>query len=154
MTDTLIRDVSDTGEPRPRRPRARWRSGVLIAIFVVAGFAATGVLPVREYLERGDVVNEAQIELDRLRAENSELADNVDALYTGQEVERIAREQYGFVRPGEIVYVVTEPEVVQQDQQSVPVPIAVDPVPVVAEQRSFFQRVWDFVTGNDQKNDG
>jgi cell division protein FtsB len=121
---------------------------LLTLLFVVAGFIATGVLPVREFLERGDTVDAAQLELDRLTAENQALADDIDALYTEQEVERVAREQYGFVRPGEVGYVVITPEV--DGVVSEPAP----PVATVAQERSFFQRFWDFVTGNDQTDDG
>ena len=120
----------------------------MTVVFVVAGFVVTGVLPVREYLERGNDVETAQIELDRLKAENDALADDVDALYTDQEVERLAREQYGFVREGEVGYVVLTPD----GEEPVAEPAL--PVSKVVEQRSFFQRFWDFVTGNDQTNDG
>jgi cell division protein FtsB len=121
---------------------------LLTVLFVVAGFIATGVLPVREYLERGNTVDAAQLELDRLTAENQAMADDIDALYTEQEVERVAREQYGFVRPGEVGYVVITPEV--ESVVSEPAP----PVATVVEDRSFLQRFWDFVTGNDQAHDG
>jgi cell division protein FtsB len=121
---------------------------LLTVLFVVAGFIATGVLPVREYLERGNTVDAAQLELDRLTAENQAMADDIDALYTEQEVERVAREQYGFVRPGEVGYVVITPEV--DSVVSEPAP----PVATVVEDRSFLQRFWDFVTGNDQAHDG
>jgi cell division protein FtsB len=148
MTDTLERPEAQIA---PRAPRRRWRrlrSVLLTVLFVVAGFVATGVLPVREYLERGNVVDAAQIELDRLTAENQALADDIDALYTEQEVERVAREQYGFVRPGEVGYVVIPPEVDVIVSQPAP------PVATVVQNRSFLQRIWDFVTGNDQAKDG
>jgi hypothetical protein len=120
-------------------------------LLVVAGFVATGVLPVGDYLERGDVVEAAQVELERLIAENDALAADIDALYTEQEVERIAREQYGFVREGEVGYVVipVEPAEVATEPAE---PSA--PVPVVDADRSFLHRIWDFVTGNDQAPDG
>lgn len=148
MTDTLERSEA---QAVPRAPRRRWRrlrSVLLTVLFVVAGFIATGVLPVREYLERGNTVDAAQLELDRLTAENQAMADDIDALYTEQEVERVAREQYGFVRPGEVGYVVITPEV--ESVVSEPAP----PVATVVEDRSFLQRFWDFVTGNDQAHDG
>ncbi|MFV1970647.1 MAG: septum formation initiator family protein [Acidimicrobiia bacterium] len=148
MTDTLERSESDVSRPRPRRRARRWRSVLLTVVFVIGGFVVTGVLPVREYLERGNDVEAARIELDRLRAENNVLADDIDALYTEQEVERIAREQYGFVREGEVGYVVITPE--REEPVAEPAP----PVPSVTEERSFLQRIWDFVTGNDQTNDG
>lgn len=121
---------------------------LLTVLFVVAGFIATGVLPVREYLERGNTVDAAQLELDRLTAENQAMADDIDALYTEQEVERVAREQYGFVRPGEVGYVVITPEVDIVVSEPAPQVVA------IAEDRSFLQRIWDFVTGNDQAHDG
>lgn len=148
MTDTLERPESDISAPGPRRRARRWRSVLFTVVFVVAGFVVTGVLPVREYLERGDDVEAARFELYRLKAENAVLADDIDALYTEQEIERVAREQYGFVREGEIGYVVTTPEGAE------PVAEVAQPVPKVVEKRSFFQRLWDFVTGNDQTNDG
>ncbi|RLE13151.1 MAG: hypothetical protein DRJ28_07880 [Actinobacteria bacterium] len=148
MTDTLERTESDVSEPQRGRRTRGWRSVLLMVVFVVAGFVVTGVLPVREYLDRGNDVEAAQIELDGLKAENDGLVDDIDALYTAQEVERVAREQYGFVREGEVGYVVLTPEGEE------PVAEAATPVPQVREQRSFFQRFWDFVTGNDQTNDG
>ncbi len=148
MTDTLERPDSTVSTPRPRRRARRWRSVLFTVVLVIGGFVVTGVLPVREYLERGDDVEAAQIELDRLKAENGVLADDIDALFTEQEIERVAREQYGFVREGEIGYVVTTPEGLD------PVAEVAQPVLTVVEKRSFFQRLWDFVTGNDQPNNG
>ncbi len=121
---------------------------MLIVVFVIGGFVVTGVLPVGEYLDRGTDVETAQAELDRLVAENGALSDDIEALYTEQEIERLAREQYGFVRRGEIGYVVIPNEV---ENQLVP---QAEPVPTVDEDRSFLERIWDFVTGNDQTTDG
>jgi len=148
MTDTLERSEAEAVPRRPNRRAGRLRFVLLIVVLVVAGFVATGVLPVREYLERRVDVDAARIELDRLTAENAALADDIDALYTEQEVERVAREQYGFVRPGEIGYVVAPSE-----SEDVPSESA-SPVARVTERRSFLQRIWDFVSGNDQARDG
>lgn len=140
--------MTDVSLPQPRRRTGRWRSVLFMVVFVVGGFVVTGVLPVREYLERGNAVEAAQIELDQLKSENSVLADDIVALHTEQEVERLAREQYGFVREGEVGYVVITPE--GEEPVAEPAP----PVPPVAEKRSFLQRIWDFVTGNDQTRNG
>ena len=153
MTDTLERPEVEAAPRKPRRQLRRLRYAVLIVVFVVAGFVVTGVLPVKEYLERGTDVEAAQIELDRLTAENVELSDDIAAMYTEQEVERLAREQYGFVREGEIGYVVipdeAESSVIPQVGET-----PTDQVPTSDEDRSFFERIWDFVTGNDQTRDG
>jgi cell division protein FtsB len=151
MTDTLERSEADVAPRRPRKRAGRLRTVLFVVLLVVAGFVATGVLPVREYLERGTTVDAAQLELDRLVTENDALAADIEALYTEQEVERIAREQYGFVREGEIAYVVIPPDTEGDVVESEP---ALTAVPVLDADRSFLQRMWDFVTGNDQAQDG
>jgi cell division protein FtsB len=151
MTDTLERSEADVAPRRPRKRAGRLRTALFVVLLVVAGFVATGVLPVREYLERGTTVDAAQLELDRLVTENDALAADIEALYTEQEVERIAREQYGFVREGEIAYVVIPPDTEGDVVESEP---ALTAVPVLDADRSFLQRMWDFVTGNDQAQDG
>lgn len=153
MTDTLERPEVEAAPRKPKRRMRRLRSAVLIMVFVIGGFVVTGVLPVREYLERGTDVDTAQIELDRLTSENAALSDDIEAMYTEEELERLAREQYGFVREGEIGYVVipdeTEGATTPQTDQA-----PVDPVPTLEQDRSFFERIWDFVTGNDQPSNG
>lgn len=151
MTDTLERSNAGTAPRRPRRRAGRLRSVLFVILLVIGVFVVTGVLPVREYLERGTSVDAAQEELDRLVAENDALAEDIDALYTEQEVERIAREQYGFVREGEVAYVVTPTE---SEAETTEQPTAAPPEDVVETQRSFLERIWDFVTGNDQSQDG
>lgn len=150
MTDTLERSEPETVVRRPRRRSGRVRTVLVTVAFVVGGFVVTGVLPVRDYLERGDDVAAAQIELDRLRSENALLSEDIEALYTDQEVERVAREQYGFVREGEIGYTVIVPETEEPPPSAEPVP----EVERLVEGRSFLERIWDFVTGSDQTNNG
>ena len=155
MTDTLERSEADVAPRRPRRRTGRIRTVLFVVLLVIAGFVATGVLPVREYLERGSSVDAAQLELDALITENDALAADIEALYTEEEVERVAREQYGFVREGEIAYVVIPSDTQEIDAE--PAPQATPtPVPVNAAEndRAFLQRIWDFVTGNDQAQDG
>ena len=151
MTHTLDRSETDAGPPKPGRRAGRFRTVLFVVLLVIAGFIVTGVLPVGEYLERETKVAEAQAELDALGAENGALADDIDALYTEQEVERIAREQYGFVRRGEVSYVVIPTDDVGEVAGST---ADATPVPVVEVDRSFLERIWDFVTGNDQSQDG
>jgi cell division protein FtsB len=151
MTDTLERSDAGTAPRRPRRRAGRLRTVLFVILLVIAGFVVTGVLPVGDYLERGTAVDAAQADLDRLIAENDALTEDIDALYTEQEVERIAREQYGFVREGEVAYVVTQTE---SEEETTEQAAAIPPADVVETQRSFLERIWDFVTGNDQSQDG
>lgn len=147
MTDTLERSTV-TEPPRRRRRRSRVRSMLFITLLVSVGLMAAGVLPVQQYLERGNQVNAARDRLAVLESDNAALRDDASALLSEQEIERIAREQYGFVRPGEISYVVITPED----------PDPSDSVPAVAtgpsEPRNLLERIWDFVTGGDVAGDG
>jgi len=148
MTDT--RTPPQEAAPKRRKKRRRSRIGTVafIVLLVALGLVATGVLPVRDYLERENDVNAAQSRLEMLQQQNAALADDVEALYSEQEVERIAREQYGFVLPGEVGYVVLPPDELQQ------APVPPEPVTVVQEERSFLQRIVDFITGSDIATDG
>jgi cell division protein FtsB len=151
MTKTLDRSQAEAAPRTPRRRKGRLRTVLFVVALVITGFIVTGVLPVGEYLDRGTNVAEAQAELDRLVAENAALAEDIDALYTEQEVERIAREQYGFVRRGEVSYIVVPSEPLDDVIGST---LEAAPVAVVEADRSFLERIWDFVTGNDQSQDG
>jgi cell division protein FtsB len=123
---------------------------LFVALLVSLGFVATGVLPVQQFLERNNQVADAQARLDELVEENTILADNADALLTDEELERVAREQYGFVRPGEIGYVVITPDVGPTSTPGEPPSAA----PTIEDERGFLQRIWDFVTGRDATSDG
>jgi len=123
---------------------------LFVALLVSLGFVATGVLPVQQFLERNNQVADAQARLDELVEENTILAENADALLTDEELERVAREQYGFVRPGEIGYVVITPDVDPTSTEGEPPNAA----PTIENKRGFLQRIWDFVTGRDATSDG
>ncbi|NHZ70371.1 MAG: hypothetical protein GWP18_01885 [Proteobacteria bacterium] len=143
MTDTLAPPQQADKRQRRRAPRSRVGSLIFVVLLIALGLVATGVLPVRDYLERENAVNAAQARLEVLQADNAELAADVDALFSEQEIERIAREQYGFVRPGEIGYVVLTPDV---PLDTVP---SAEPAVVVTDDRSLLETIWDFITGND-----
>lgn len=146
MTDTLERDHTD--RPRAPRRRSRLRSMVFVALLVSVGLMAAGVLPVQQYLERENQVDAAREQLAELEERNTALADDAAALASDQEIERIAREQYGFVRPGEVGYVVITPDPIVVDRTPP------EPAPDVEEPRNLLQRIWDFITGGDATGDG
>jgi len=148
MTDTIAAPESEQRPRRVKRKRSRLGTAVFIVLLVALGLVATGVLPVRDFLGRETAVNAANEQLAEITAVNALLADDVDALYSEEEVERIAREQYGFVRPGEIGYVAVLPDDPVADATSV------EPEPVAPDNRSILQMIWDFITGNDLAVDG
>ena len=148
MTDTLIREEEEAQPSRVRHKRSRWRTVFFITLLVSFGLVVSGVLPLQQYLERETQVNAARDELAGLEQANAAIADDVDALLTDQEIERVAREQYGFVRPGEVGYVVIIPE-----GEDVPRSTPPEPVDTVSPP-GFFERVWRFLTGGDVVDNG
>ncbi|GMR02657.1 MAG: hypothetical protein BMS9Abin20_1002 [Acidimicrobiia bacterium] len=147
MTDTLAPPPTGA-KHRTRRRRSRFGTVVFIALLVALGLVATGVLPVRDYVGRENSVNVAQNRLTELQEQNASLADDAEALYSEQELERVAREQYGFVLPGEIGYVVLTPGTPEASRQ------VAEPVATTERDRSFLGRIWDFITGSDIASDG
>jgi cell division protein FtsB len=70
----------------------------------IAAIVAVGALPARNWLDlrrTSDIVERRLAELD---AANLEAEAEAAALQSDAEVERIAREQYGYARAGEEVY--------------------------------------------------
>lgn len=114
---------------------------VVVAVAVVLLAIATNVVPFRQVVDQRSEISEARDHLASLVAENATLTQQVGALETPIEVERIAREKLGYVRPGETAYVVIAPEV---EAEVVPAPTE-----LVAEEPSFLAKLWAYVTGAD-----
>ncbi len=116
---------------------------VVVAVAVVLVAIVTNVVPFRQVVDQRAEINATRNQLAALVAENATLTEQVGALGTPIEVERIAREKLGYVRPGETAYVVIAPEpepaspLVTVDQQ----PVAVEP--------SFLAKLWAYLTGAD-----
>ena len=148
MTDTLAPPESRPGLRKAKRRRSRFGTAMFVTLVVALVFVATGVLPVRDFVERENAVNAATEELAEIIAVNEVLSDDVNALYSEEDVERIAREQYGFVRPGEVGYVAVFPE------EPETAPAVAEPEIAVHDDRTVLQMMWDFITGNDLTSDG
>ncbi len=116
------------------------------AVLVVALALATNVVPFRQLVEQRQQVAASRARLTALETENAKLRDEVAALQTPLEIERLAREKLGLVREGEEAYVVLEPAqtaTVFPEDELVP---AAEPAP---EERPWYLRLWDYVTGRD-----
>jgi cell division protein FtsB len=112
---------------------------LLVALAVVLG----GIFPFRQILAQDRQVANTRAKLDALVGENEALRQRIDALGTEAEVERLAREELGMVRPGETGFTVTSPE----DERAVDVP-APEPEPA-EDERTITEKIWDFFTGRD-----
>ena len=107
-----VNDETRTGRRAIRRARARRRSRVLVPLVVTAALVAflfVGVFPTRSLLAQRAAIAEAEARLETLRSANVALDERAEALRTDAEVERLAREQYGLVRPGEEAYAILPP---------------------------------------------
>lgn len=113
-----------------------------LTLLLVGLAVVTNVVPYRQIVEQNRQVAEAAAELAALREENALLDARRDALKTPVEIERLAREKLGYVRPGEIAYVVLDPP---QAPTTTTVPVDDEPI----EDESLLEEVWDFVTGAD-----
>lgn len=112
---------------------------VLLMVLVVA---AAGIFPFRQLLAQERAVDLTQEKLDALVEENLRLDQQIAALRTDEEVERLAREHFGLVMAGEVGYVAVVPEGI------------VDPVPAGRDitferEEPWWGQLWDFLTGRD-----
>ncbi|MEM8925928.1 MAG: septum formation initiator family protein [Actinomycetota bacterium] len=93
--------------------RARLRAaGPMVALLclVVGVLAGLAVLPARTWKMQRDNLVEAEAELDRVEAEVAELEAELTELQTDAAVERLAREHFDLVYPGDESYVILDPE--------------------------------------------
>ncbi|MGH9188280.1 MAG: FtsB family cell division protein [Acidimicrobiales bacterium] len=81
----------------------------LLGSITVIGLLFIGVFPTRTWLAQRRAMARAEQQLTVLAAENEELEARVAALDTDAEIERLAREEYNLVRPGEEAYAILAP---------------------------------------------
>jgi len=123
------------------------RPGMLIVtlLFLLVGAAfLTQLVPYQQILDSQRQVDAARAELAALEEENTRLQADVDALQTDAEIEKLAREKLGYVRPGERAYVVLDPPGTDDGIASEPDLVE------IPEEPTWVDRVWDFITGADQ----
>jgi cell division protein FtsL len=121
------------------------RPGVALVtlLFLLLGAAfLTQVVPYRQIIDSQRQVTDAQARLTQLEDENAALQADVEALNTDAEIEKLAREKLGYVRPGETAYVVLDPPGSGR-------PTEEEAEPFVADDRTWVERIWDFVSGGD-----
>lgn len=113
----------------------------LLILLIGAAFL-TQVVPYRQIIDSNRQVDETRAQLAALEQENAALQADVDALQTDAEIEKLAREKLGYVRPGETAYVVLDPPGSDDTE-----PAASSPQP--ADDKTWVDRLWEFLTGAD-----
>jgi len=71
---------------------------------VSVGVLFVGVFPTQDYLEQRAATRRSQAELDAIREERRRIEAQRAELRTDEEIERRAREEFGYVKPGEEAY--------------------------------------------------
>ena len=119
---------------------------VASVVFVVVLFAA--VFPTRTYLAQRASISRAEEQLEVLREQNAALEERADQLRDDAEIERLAREQYNLVRPGEEAYALLPSPAAPAPSSTVPVEgTPIGPPAPEDDDRNVLERAWDAVTG-------
>jgi cell division protein FtsB len=132
----------DTRRNREEREPKRFDISPFLAVVLLAALAITmaGIFPFRQMLAQDRQVENTRLQYETLVDENARLADEIERLETPLEVERIAREQYGLVRPGEAAYrTVPSDDPAPSDTAKLAEPL----------EKPWFGKLWDFLTGRD-----
>jgi cell division protein FtsB len=82
------------------------RTWLLVAGLATVGVLFVAVFPARTYLDLHRQRQQALAQIKATDAKNKALEQRIRTLNTDTEVERLAREQYNLVRPGEEAYAI------------------------------------------------
>ena len=104
--DALEVDVAKDRHPSATAKRASWERPTRIAVATLALIAIMFlfVFPTRSYLAQQRQVGSARHAVQVLKAQNEQLIRQKEQLQTPAEIERLAREQFNMVLPGEQAY--------------------------------------------------
>ena len=122
--------------------KTRVVSVLTLLLLVAVALVFSNVFPFRQILAQEELVEQKNQSLAVLEAENARLTAAADYLQTDHGVEKIARQDFGYVRPGEVAYVVVSPP---GEAKLVPA----EPEPIEELDRVWWQGIWDFLTGRD-----
>lgn len=122
-----------------RRRRLLWP---LVGSVVLVGILFLAVFPTRTWLGQRRALQAAEARVEVLDEQNRRLAARVAELKTDEEIERLAREQYQLVKPGEEAYAILPAPAPPDDPQ--PADAAADG----DDERAgpWWERLWRTVT--------
>lgn len=123
------------------RPRLLSTRGAML-LLLLAGLLFSSGYPMRRYFTVRSQIRELSVEERQLDERIARLSEERGRLATDQEVERIARERLGMVRPGEVPFVIASPKP-RATRQSV-APSGFEPAPSPPEE-SLLERWWETV---------
>ncbi len=112
---------------------------LFVVALVVVGILFTFGTPARTWYDQRQEIVAARDRTAVLDQQSRELQARVDQLNTDAEVERIAREQYGLVKPGEEAF-----GILPAPGSASPAPPT--PAPAHQRHRPWLKRAWDTIT--------
>ena len=113
----------------------------VLMLLVLIGILFVAVFPTRTWLAQRKEMAGATEQLQVLDEQNGLLEQRVAALQSDDEIERLAREQYNLVKPGEEAYALL-PAPGSPTATTLPEPVAAED-----HERSLPGKVWHFLTG-------
>jgi cell division protein FtsB len=110
LPDAVSGAAGDPPRPSQLARRMVWapRTRVAVASLALVAMMFLFVFPTRSYLAQKRQVGQAAHAVKVLKAQNEVLARQAERLKTPSEIERLAREQFNMVLPGEQAYNVVE----------------------------------------------
>jgi cell division protein FtsL len=133
--------TTTTPVDRTHRPFLTPRGAILALLLV--GVLFSSVYPIRRYFQVRSDISQLQHQERALDQQTQQLTQQKTLLQSDAEVERIAREELGMARPGEVPFVIIEPSVAPTPTQNIGAAGLFD-----ASQTSkpgFFARMWNAV---------
>ncbi len=113
----MIEKIEQVREFVTKRQKTLASFGICFLAIFMAYHVVTANNGIKVYFHKKSESRTLQKEVEQLRAENEQLAKRVNSLKTDpQTIEREAREQLKYTKPGEVVFVTRE----QQAQQKPP----------------------------------
>lgn len=80
-----------------------------LILIVVAAVLIWAIQPIRLWLEQGDDLSNKQQELSDIQQSNEILAEKADSLRTAEQIELVARQNFGLIKEGEEAFAVSPP---------------------------------------------
>ena len=115
---------------------------VPVLLLVVAAVVFTNLFPFRQMLAADRAVASSEQELADRLADNAALEADLAALQTPEETERLARDELGYVFPGEQGFVIVSPD----EEPATDFEVTEPDLP---EPRPWYAPIVDFLTGRD-----
>jgi len=83
----------------------------MVALLMISGAIVVGVavLPMRTWLDQREILDQTELEHQQIMSEVDQLDAQLELLQTDEEIERLGRENFDLVKPGEESYRILPP---------------------------------------------